>query len=151
MCQVFADSSLRNAIKHTVSCDGSFSRRVRSKRQCGVCTSCLLRRQSLTAAGLAEYDFVKDYEFDVFKANAFQNTDRLFSFRAMQNQAQTIKGCLQARNPWHTLGATYPILEEVKLRLSGLSETKMKSVQQKILRLYSAHLQEWSIFESRIN
>ena len=151
MCQSFANSSLRNAIKHTVSCDGSFSRRVRRKRQCGVCTSCLLRRQSLTAAGLAEYDFVDDYEFDIFKTSAFQNTDRLFAFHAMQNQAQKIKSCLQAANPWLTLAATYPILEEMKLRLSGLSELKMKSVQQKILRLYSAHLNEWSLFENQTN
>jgi hypothetical protein len=151
LCQALLDSSLRNTIKHTVSCDGSFSRRVRRKRQCGVCTSCLLRRQSLTAAGLSEYDFVEDYQFDVFKTSKFQNANCLFAFKAMQNQVQTIKGCLQAPNPWLALGVTYPILEEVKLRMSDFSETQMQNLQQKILRLYSTYLHEWSIFESQIN
>lgn len=151
LCQALSDSSLRNSIKDTVSCDGSFSRRVRRKRQCGICTSCLLRRQSLAAAGLAEYDPVDDYQFDIFKASEFQNSDRLFAFRAMQVQTQKIKDCLQVSNAWSALGSAFPILEEVKLRQGNLSKPKMEVVQRQILRLYSVYLHEWSIFENRMN
>ncbi len=47
-----APSTARKALGLTVSCDVEFAARVPEHRACGACTSCLLRLQSLTAAGL---------------------------------------------------------------------------------------------------
>jgi 7-cyano-7-deazaguanine synthase in queuosine biosynthesis len=51
--------ALLPGIKLTASCD-SFPLRRKGVKQCGYCTSCILRQQSLRSAGLAEYDR-KDY------------------------------------------------------------------------------------------
>lgn len=71
--------------------------------------------------------------------------------KAMQSQIQKIKDCLQVSNAWSALGSAFPTLEEIKLRQGNLSKPKMEVVQRQILRLYSAYLHEWSIFENRMN
>lgn len=48
-------SHLRDAIRLTVSCDG-FPLRTKVAKQCGKCGSCILRQQSLKAAGLDAFD-----------------------------------------------------------------------------------------------
>lgn len=151
MCKVLIDTPLKDKVSDTVSCDGSFSRRVRRKRQCGLCTSCLLRRQSLTAAGLADNDFADDYQFDIFKASSIESAGRLFAYKAMQKQIHKIGTCLNAPRPWYELSLAYPSLEEIKLQLSGISHKKMPSLQKNIMRLYGAYLYEWHLFENRVN
>jgi 7-cyano-7-deazaguanine synthase in queuosine biosynthesis len=44
------------ALAATVSCDTGFSARVPHHAPCGTCTSCILRRQALHAAGKAYLD-----------------------------------------------------------------------------------------------
>lgn len=151
LCRALIDSPLRQTISQTVSCDGSFSRRERRKRQCGVCTSCLLRRLSLIAADLVDADLPHDYQFDILKASSIKNANRLFQFKAMRNHIQKLRNCLEAQNPWFELSHSYPILEEIKLSLGILTKDNKELIQNKILYLYSNYVQEWSIFESRIN
>jgi hypothetical protein len=131
--------------------NGSFSRRIRRKQQCGLCTSCLLRRLSLIAADLVDADLPDDYQFDILKASSIENANRLFQFKAMRNQIQKLRTCLEAQNPWFELSHSYPILEEIKLNLGNLSKDNAELIQNKILYLYSNYVREWSIFESRIN
>lgn len=50
LCATFYESRYSSLISETVSCDG-FPVRVVGHPQCGLCTSCLLRRQALHAAG----------------------------------------------------------------------------------------------------
>lgn len=151
LCRALIDSPLRQTISQTVSCDGSFSRRVRRKRQCGVCTSCLLRRLSLTAADLVEADLSEGYQFDILKASSIENANRLFQFKAMRKQVQKLKTCLEAHSPWFELSRSYPMLEEIRLSLGNLTKADTELIQNKILCLYSNYVHEWSMFESRIN
>lgn len=151
LCRALIDSPLRQTISQTVSCDGSFSRRIRRKRQCGVCTSCLLRRLSLTAAELVDADLSDDYQFDILKTSSIESADRLFQFKAMRNQVQKLKTCLEAQNPWFELSRSYPMLEEIKLRLGNLTKADTALIQNKILYLYSNYVHEWSMFENRIH
>lgn len=56
MCHVLKKTGLDTLIRTTISCD-SFPLRISgSPAQCGICTSCLLRRCSLHAAGLDSAD-----------------------------------------------------------------------------------------------
>ena len=65
MCRALKHAGLVDAINCTVSCD-SFPLRIPGKpSQCGYCTSCVLRRQSLYLAGFAEYDSGSLYQYDV--------------------------------------------------------------------------------------
>jgi hypothetical protein len=57
----------RDLIALTVSCDG-FPLRKPAAKQCGECSSCVLRQQSLVASGLEAYDR-KDYLRSVFRGD----------------------------------------------------------------------------------
>ena len=69
-------------VNKTVSCDGSFSRRVRRKTQCGICTSCLLRRQALAAAELSDIDLSDNYQFDIYRLSTIREAKRLSQIKS---------------------------------------------------------------------
>jgi hypothetical protein len=150
LCKKIRESSLRNEIATTVSCDGSFSRRVRKKPQCGICTSCLLRRQALSAARLSELDSKSNYQFDICNPHSIKYRDKLFYLKAMKNQINTIRGCLSEKDIWLSLCKVYPELEELRLKLGNCSETKMTEIQQNIFHLFSTYSKEWVLFERQI-
>lgn len=149
LCQSLSESVLRDHIRKTVSCDGGFSRRVKGLAHCGLCTSCILRRQALFAAGLSEQD--TNYQFDFFQTKSINDKNRLLDFRAMKNQVLKIEKCLNSRNPWFELNKDFPLLEEVRMEISNLSEREMVLIKDKILRLYSSYINEWQLLEQRLN
>ncbi len=129
------NSPLREDVNKTVSCDGSFSRRVRRKTQCGICTSCLLRRQASAAAELYDIDLNENYQFDIYYLSTIRERKRLSQFNAMQYQVSKIKSCLDRKNAWFELAKSFPILEEMKLRICGSSKNEQILFQEKILNL----------------
>jgi len=148
LCKKLKNSPLREDVNKTVSCDGSFSRRVRRKTQCGICTSCLLRRQALAAAELNDIDLNDNYQFDIYRLSTIRERKRLSQFKAMQYQISKIKSCLDRKNAWFELAKSFPNLEEMKLRVCGSSKNEQILFQEKVLNLYSKYLNEWNKFKS---
>src|SRR5439155_21981067 len=66
-CGALTQAGLEHMVGRTFSWDGF--QRVAGRPQCGTCTSCLLRRQAIHAAGLAQHDRVDRYRFDVTDPN----------------------------------------------------------------------------------
>lgn len=149
LCRALSESVLKDSIKKTVSCDGGFSRRIKGLAHCGLCTSCILRRQALFAAGLSGDD--TNYQFDFFQTKSIRDKNRLLGFKAMKSQVLKIERCLSSRNPWFELSRNFPLLEEVRMEISNLSERKMVVIKDKILRLYSNYINEWQLLEQRLN
>lgn len=126
-----APSAAGKALGLTVSCDVGFAARVPEHRACGACTSCLLRLQSLTAAGLTGL-----LPMDIHER---QGHDREFNLNAMIWQATRMRACLESPEPWQRMVSEFPDL----IHVTSLT-------QQEVVRLYRAYVQEWSSNEDAV-
>jgi 7-cyano-7-deazaguanine synthase in queuosine biosynthesis len=117
-------STARKALGLTVSCDVGFAARVPEHKACGACTSCLLRLQSLSAAGLT----------DLLPVNIQERRghDREFNLNAMIWQVTRMQACLDSPEPWRAMVSEFPELIEVT-----------SLTQQEVVRLYRAYAEEW--------
>ncbi len=149
LCETLLKSSLKNTISKTVSCDGGFSRRVKGKTHCGHCTSCILRRQALSAIGLSTDDV--SYQIDIYQAESIRNENHILPLRAMQSQVRKLDQCLNAEKPWFELSKNFPLLEEILLDISNFSDKEIRLGQDNILQLYSNYINEWQQFEHQLN
>lgn len=126
----------------TVSCDG-FPLRIIGACQCGVCTSCLLRRQSLHAAGLADLD--PCYLRDVLNPPTDMTPERWYALRLMRGQVREIGRALAQPDAWQSLCVTYPQLVEVAAaaRTLGLAGD---DVGDRLVALFRRYQDEWAAF-----
>lgn len=108
----------------TVSCDAGFAARVADARQCGTCTSCLLRRQALLAAGRFDADVATRYRT--------RNPGDSEGLTAMTWQLDRLASALADRVPWHGLISEFP----PALDTSPLAPAE-------VVRLYRAYVREW--------
>ena len=122
----------------TVSCDIGFTDRRQGDRPlCGRCSSCVLRRQALWAAGLSDLDAQDRYRFDFLKGD-----DGGEALRAML--AQVIR--LRAVSPsWPALVAAIPEVDAVVAGLlqSDLCDTELQA-HSGIQFALATYASEWS-------
>jgi hypothetical protein len=116
------------AVAATVSCDTGFASRVADARQCGTCTSCLLRRQALIAAGRSDADGATAY--------GTRNPTASKGLTAMAWQVDRLASALADQNPWHGLVSEFPPV----LDTSPLAPAE-------VVRLYRAYVREWKAVE----
>jgi hypothetical protein len=117
-----------SVVAGTVSCDTGFAARVPGHIQCGACTSCLLRRQALHAAGHPEADAATPYRTRSAAATG--------SLNAMAWQLERLRDSLDKPDPWLALVSEFPPV----LELGPLAPTE-------VIRLYRAYVQEWDAVE----
>ncbi len=108
----------------TVSCDAGFATRVPGASQCGTCTSCVLRRQALLAAGRSDADAATAYRT--------RNPGGSEELTAMAWQVDRLASALTDRVPWHGLVSEFPPV----LDASPLAPAE-------VVRLYRAYVREW--------
>lgn len=121
----FTGAEVDKALSHTVSCDKGFSARVKDRQPCGACTSCILRRQALDAAGRPDIDSRFEYRTPIPTGTQ--------AFSAMAWQVVRLRRCLASRNPWAELVREFPDL----VHLMGVAD------QDQILRLYDRYVDEF--------
>lgn len=112
------------ALAKTVSCDTGFAARISKHAPCGTCTSCVLRRQGLYAAGKLALDAGAGYRTSSPAGS--------YRFHAMQWQVARLRACLDHADPWHGLLLEYPEL----LDTAPLTPTE-------VITLYRSYVQEW--------
>lgn len=127
-------------IMHSWSCDSSL-RLEDGITQCGVCSSCLLRRQSINAIGIDDPSIYHNLPI-------FQNNKYLC---AMRHQVTTLRRLLNQHDPWVGLSGQYHDLDDIVDRLSISDPQKALYLREQILRLYSKYVDEWKIFEKYID
>ena len=143
MCKALNCAGLADAVQHTVSCD-SFPLRLRGKpSQCGYCTSCLLRRQSLLVAGYGEYDPGNKYLYDVLTRRADIDTKRLFEIEVMKEQVYKLARCLDSEEPWHSLTISFPELLRTHAELVERYNLDADETRARFVQLYRTYAQEW--------
>jgi 7-cyano-7-deazaguanine synthase in queuosine biosynthesis len=119
-----APTAADRALADTVSCDTGFSARVPRHAPCGTCTSCLLRRQALHAAGKAHLDDQAGYRAS--------SPEKSLEFQVMAWQVSRLRDCLGQPDPWSALVSEYPELVDT----APLTPTE-------VVRLYRSYVQEW--------
>jgi len=116
------------ALAFTVSCDTGFSARVRHHAPCDVCTSCLLRRQALHAAGRADLDTAASYR----TSSPAHST----ALQAMLWQVARLRACLAQPDPWLGLVSAFPEI---------LDTAPLAPVE--VISLYRSYVREWEGLE----
>ncbi len=116
----------------TSSCD-SPHRSVPS--QCGYCSSCVLRRQSLAAAGLPD-----DTRYVVPHGDPPKG-DPLAYVRLASAQAERL-GAL-AEGGWEPLAREHPVLDDVVDRCAGDEGPDPSVFRSRLVRLLSRHADDW--------
>jgi hypothetical protein len=91
---------------------------------CGTCTSCILRRQALHAAGKAHLDAGTAYRVSSLEESV--------ELQVMRWQETRLRDCLEQPDPWNALILEFP---EV-LDTAPLTPTE-------IVSLYRSYVQEW--------
>jgi hypothetical protein len=147
MCRHGAVQELRDHLDLTFSCDG-FPVRAKDKAQCGLCTSCLLRRQSIESAGLSAFDS-KGYLHDFTRAGVSFPEKQLHSLLAMDWQAHRIKAALAQASPWEALVQEFVELRKLESELCRSGRVERHILQGKLIRLYSQYAAEWESFSAR--
>ena len=137
MCNSIIENSNEHLVSLTVTCD---RRRRASYIQCGRCSSCLLRRQSLLVCGIDETDY--------FVPMALKNGQRLRAsdgdfLRVMLRQVDTLRWCLNSENPWQSLSLEFPSLPPVVWWLADLGEGEQNNLQENLVGLYRDYVTEW--------
>jgi 7-cyano-7-deazaguanine synthase in queuosine biosynthesis len=111
-------------IAAAVSCDTAFAARVPGPAQCGICTSCLLRRQSLIAGGRSDAD-----ELTRYRSRSPAGTRTL---AAMTWQLERLRDCLNTANQWQSIVSEFPPIMDVD-----------RIAPAQLTRLYGAYVREW--------
>ena len=144
LCMLASERGLGADIGDTVSCDG-FPLRLPSKSQCGLCTSCLLRRQALYAAGLDHFDASEQYAIDIVSPARPIANDPLRPLRMMLAQVESFRHAMTRIDPWRGLVQQYPELWEVTVNLQAQGQDTL-TIQQGLTDLYRRYCEEWERF-----
>jgi hypothetical protein len=150
MCRSLDKPELSILAGMTVSCD-SFPLRNKEFYQCGICTSCLLRRLSLYSAGLGDKDSTLSYEYDITKAFRTLDEKHIYPIMAMLDQKNKIQTCLKSPKPWQSLMRVFPDLREIQETLSVETDRNMNTIAESITGLYSEYIRELEGFYRLFN
>jgi hypothetical protein len=149
LCQSIAALGVPDLAKETVSCD-NVSLRVKDHTHCGLCTSCLLRRQGLHGAGLGDLDRkCGKYKDDILAGPGAVRFEKLRYLRAMDHQARKLEYALATADPWQELSRMYPQLVEIAFALAGTGQP-VPVVEREIVDLYRRYCAEWAGFRAGI-
>lgn len=149
LCAALARSSMRDLAEWTMSCDTY--RREAGAKQCGTCTSCLLRREAMLAAGLRDDLGPRDdhgYVFDIYKRFRTLSDDKRVSVRAMLDQGHRIRkatgepGAVDA-DSWRRLVREFPVLMDLPESVSS------RGVE--LAQMYARYGDEVARFEAKIH
>lgn len=138
-------TSLDDAVRLTESCDTAFSHRVAGAHSCGTCTSCLLRRHALLAAGRQDLDSATPYRLDAFSVSDPARAE-LYDLRAMLSQAARMNRAVSRGHgdTWPSLLGEFPDLSRVTEGLGDGGSSGWSRVGDMLRR----YLDEWAYVPS---
>ncbi|NOH01693.1 MAG: hypothetical protein HND47_06910 [Chloroflexi bacterium] len=139
MVKSLVNNERKELIFLSSSCDRKH-RRQDGIAQCGVCTSCLLRRQSLSALGIEDQTHYDKNLIDKDGAH----------FRAMQYQVNRIRFLLKQQDPWVSLSEEYHDLNDIADQISFQTEEEINNSRRQLIQLYTEYADEWKLFEEHI-
>lgn len=145
MCAALAQDRRADLVVRTESCDSYHRDGV---GQCGYCSSCLLRRQTLLASGL---DDLTRYVVTTGKS---PRRDPSVALRAMLSQVERFRTSLlpvggHSPDAWERLTASYPGLDDVVDR-SASRHGNPRQMRNGIMSMYRTYVREWDMVGNRL-
>lgn len=138
---------LTSMLSRTVSCD-RYPDHYENAEQCGVCPSCLLRRLSVRAAGLASKDLVASYALTM-ESQRRSVMRRRFAFQKMDSQVSQFAILLARDQVRERFISAYPTLRLARRRWLTHGYGPDQFVDS-LLALYGRYVDEWARFSSQI-
>lgn len=143
MCRSLFENRSINVVKLTSSCDSPHRKQ---PTQCGYCSSCLLRKQSLSAS------MIRDETRYVVPHGEQPKGDVTLHFRHMKDQVSVLKSILDIDSApstqWEALTQRFPELDDIVDRMCTVEEMPNENLKAHLIRLYQSYISEWSIVES---
>jgi 7-cyano-7-deazaguanine synthase in queuosine biosynthesis len=147
MCSHPVVQTMASLIPTTFSCDG-FPVQRSQLPQCGLCTSCILRRLALENSGLHDID-ADGYACDLYDANQEMRLRRLRGLAAMDWQVERLREALAGDARWKPLMSEFPELRQTCVALAKQTGDSDDIIQNRLERLYRRHCDEWRNFPPR--
>lgn len=145
MCRVLAEDNRSDLSSLTMSCD---SRHRQKPIQCGYCSSCLLRRQSLAASKIQD-----ETRYVVLHGQRPPKNPTLH-LSHMLEQVKTLRSLLgTSDNPniqWKALTQKFPGLDDIVDQSADTENLQPADMQIRLIRLYQNYVMEWETVESQI-
>ena len=148
MCSVLPELNALDIAYETVSCDRTHRRK--DAKQCGRCSSCILRRHAFAALGLED---PTSYVYSDFPTQG--QVERLRAadhLPAILHQVQDFREHLSAPDPWRSLSREYDSLQfeivDQTAKFEGISPDEMTN---SLLNLIGQYVYEWDVINQRIN
>ncbi|MEM1171200.1 MAG: hypothetical protein AAGJ08_19500, partial [Cyanobacteria bacterium P01_H01_bin.35] len=148
MCQALAKDNRIDLPPITMSCDSPHRQQ---PIQCGYCSSCILRKQSLAASK------IEDKTRYIVPHGKRPKKDPTLHFRNMLAQVRTFHNLLTTSNDidiqWETLTTKFPVLDDIVDRTAeteNLSIPERRNMRSSLLKLYQTYISEWNMVKSII-
>ncbi len=146
MCEVFTTLASTDLISDTITCD-SLHRKKEEPIQCGYCSSCLLRRQALTVAGIKD---PTSYGIFTRLQNGTTKPSDGDHLRAMLDQVSRLHSLLSTPAPWKNMSKQYTILATIVEQMTQLNGEPPEKTIQSLLQLYERYVHEWDSVKDNI-
>lgn len=149
MCTELAQNGLSDLVNLTASCDSYPLREAR--KQCGVCTSCLLRRLSLHAAGLRHLDHAAGlYRDDIYAMSCYSQTASHRPYQFMRQQAKAF-GNLTSSENLMDFRLEFPVLDETRSALQKTEGLSLPEIDTRLADLYRRYALEFESFSQAVS
>ncbi len=143
MCESLTDPNVQRLAFTTITCD-SLDRTVRHRpiRQCGKCSSCLLRRQAFAVVGI--------HDQTPYVHHAISRSERYLHFGAMLDQVETLRSLIQVASPWRSITRKYGKLQSIADHVAVEQNMELGTVEQQLLQMYTRYVGEWDSVRTEI-
>lgn len=145
MCKALAEDGKNDLPPLTMSCDSPHRQQ---PVQCGYCSSCLLRRQALTAAN------IKDETCYVVLQGENTPKEANLQLCHMLVQVSTLRNLLSVSDEpslqWEALTRKFIDLDDIVERCAAVESLLPTDMQGRLIKLYQTYVSEWDAVESQI-
>lgn len=132
MCKEPLEKEASKQVFSTISCD---SRHRKKPIQCGYCSSCLLRRQSIAVHGITDQT-----HYQITEGSSRQRrSDDSTHYYAILEQVDRMQVLLSSDDSWQSMSQHYRILVDIVEKIGG----DQTVTQHNILHLYQNYVDEW--------
>ena len=141
LLRVLNDNRLLPASKVAASCDQAIY--MRNGEACGFCTSCVLRRVAVVAAGLSSAldDAAIKYKVDWLDPMWRWDPDKAIPFYAMREQVERVRKATELNTGFAGLARAFPDLFDV-VTAEAQRGLEAVEIEKRIVNLYAEHVRE---------
>lgn len=146
MCKPLRSDQGLSLIFSTKSCDSSHRKKI---SQCGYCSSCILRKQSIAASQ------INDPTNYVVPDGIKPSGDISQHIRHMLAQVAILENIFSSAElvncHWKALTKRFPELDDIADRGAASENIHSSEMRERLVRLYKAYVSEWNDVESKIS